>query len=208
MLKLRTDIPYAASTGKLTQAGVEAIQGQFDAQATTAAGLDTRLSAVEAELAGSLINLQTPVTASGQTSIDFTGIPSWAVRITVIFNELSTSGTSEILVQIGDSGGVEATSYVSTQVGTSGVALAHGSSTAGFRVTTPLTAADIASGTCVLTRVSGDLWIQSSSVKRTTSAMAMGNGSKTLSATLDRVRITMANGTDTFDAGSVNISWE
>lgn len=35
------------------------------------------------------------------------------------------------------------------------------------------------------------------------------NGSiKTLSATLDRVRLTTVNGTDTFDAGLVNIIYE
>jgi hypothetical protein len=35
-----------------------------------------------------------------------------------------------------------------------------------------------------------------------------GAGSVTLSATLDRIRITTVNGTDTFDAGSINIAYE
>jgi hypothetical protein len=34
------------------------------------------------------------------------------------------------------------------------------------------------------------------------------SGTKSLSATLDRIRITTVNGTDTFDAGSINILYE
>jgi hypothetical protein len=39
-------------------------------------------------------------------------------------------------------------------------------------------------------------------------ATTMTGGRKTLSGTLDRVRLTTVNGTDTFDAGSVNIMYE
>jgi hypothetical protein len=34
------------------------------------------------------------------------------------------------------------------------------------------------------------------------------SGSKTLAGTLDRIRITTVNGTDTFDAGQINILYE
>jgi len=39
-------------------------------------------------------------------------------------------------------------------------------------------------------------------------AQSIGIGRKQVSATLDRVRITTVNGTDTFDAGSINIFYE
>ena len=182
---------------------VYVVQGGASRKATVQNILDKAASA-----GASLIRLQTAVAAAGQTAIDFTGIPSWVNRVTVAFVGFSTSGTSEILVQAGTSGGVETTGYTSTQVGTSGSTLAHGSSTAGFRVTTPLTAADVSDGTCVLSRVSGNIWVQNSLVTRTTTAMAMGAGDKTLAGVLDRIRITTGNGTDTFDAGSVSISWE
>jgi hypothetical protein len=42
---------------------------------------------------------------------DFTSIPSWVKRITVMLNEVSTNGTSEVILQIGDSGGIETVSY-------------------------------------------------------------------------------------------------
>jgi len=35
-----------------------------------------------------------------------------------------------------------------------------------------------------------------------------GAGTKTISGVLDRIRLTTVNGTDTFDAGSVNILYE
>jgi len=57
----------------------------------------------------------TAVTASG-TSVDFTGIPSWVKRVTVMFSGVSLSGTSSYLVQLGDSGGVENTGYLSAGV--------------------------------------------------------------------------------------------
>ena len=50
-------------------------------------------------------------TTSG-TSITFTGIPSWVKRITVMFNGVSTSGTSPVQIQLG-AGSVTTTGYSS-----------------------------------------------------------------------------------------------
>lgn len=159
-------------------------------------------------VAASDIALQTAVAGSGQTFIDFTGVPSWVNRVTGLFAGLSTNGTSEILVQLGDSGGIENTGYNSTFVGFSGAALGHTSSTAGFRVSVPTAASNIASGRFTLSRVSGNLWVLDGVLKRTTTDMGLFAGDKELTDTLTQVRITTANGTDTFDAGSVTISWE
>lgn len=146
-------------------------------------------------------------TTSG-TAFDFGSIPATAKRITVMFSGVSLSGTDSILVQIGDSGGIENTGYVSA-----GATLSTGSatdtSTAGF-IIVPGNAGRASSGTMVLVLMdaSTNTWISSHALASSaTAGVLTGGGTKALSATLDRVRITRS-GTDTFDAGSVNISYE
>jgi len=149
----------------------------------------------------------TAVASTSGTSIDFTGIPSWVKRVTVMFNGVSTNGTSNLLVQVG-AGSVTATGYISTgnaynnTSGTGGV-----SSTAGFAIYSSL-AANSNIGTMVVSLFGSNQWIQSHNLRYDTNTVSSGAGSVTLSGTLDRVRITTVNGTDTFDAGSINIMYE
>lgn len=150
----------------------------------------------------------TAVATTSGTSIDFTGLPAWAKRITIMFAGVSTTGTSAMQVQIGTGSGIETTGYVSTGGNYNGAnTTAANSSTAGF-ITRSILAANIISGHMVLTLVGSNLWVESHVLKFDTSNLASGSGDKTLSGTLDRVRITTAGGTDTFDAGSVNILYE
>ena len=153
----------------------------------------------------------TAIASTSGTALDFTGIPSWAKRITVMFNGVSTNGSSNILIQLGDSGGIETTGYLSyfgfvqstsninASSSSTGFGLWHGGSS------------DIHYIPIVLHLVSGNTWIQSHAGAFWNGAsthMQSGSGNKTLSDTLDRVRITTVNGTDTFDAGSINILFE
>lgn len=144
----------------------------------------------------------TSVSASG-TAVDFTGIPSWVKRVTLILKQVSLSGTSDILIQIGDSGGLETTGYVSSSTFSTNVS----SSTAGFVIRSGL-ASYSHTGHLVLTNISGDLWVASHCVSGGATLGFYGGGAKTLSATLDRLRVTTVNGTDTFDAGTINIIYE
>ena len=153
----------------------------------------------------------TAVTCAGQTSIDFTGIPSWAKRITVMFNGVSTSGTSSFLIRIG-SGSVATANYVSVA---SSYANTLASSTAGYVLTQANVAASTYSGHAVITNISGNIWIASSVLLGTggVSGHSSGGTSATaISGTLDRIQITTVNGTDTFDttpsAGTINIMWD
>jgi hypothetical protein len=147
-------------------------------------------------------------TTSG-TSIDFTGIPSWAKKIFVQFVGVSLSGTSNILIQIGDSGGLETTGYVSSSGAASdGNVLSVSSSTAGIIVRTANAANEIHGAvTLTLEDASNFTWVASGNFV-TSTVMAMTAGSKSLSAALDRLSVTTVNGTDTFDAGAVNILYE
>ena len=157
---------------------------------------------------GTSLTLDTAKTATG-TSVDFTGIPSWVKRVTVILGGVSTSGTSHLLVQIG-AGSIATTGYVSTSAAvnantinsTGGV-----SSTAGFISFSP-PAAEARYGHFGLTALSGNSWVASHNVGATASTSTYGGGSIALTGTLDRLRITTVNGTDTFDAGSINILYE
>lgn len=153
--------------------------------------------------------LMTSVTASGQTSIPFTSIPSWVKRITLMFNEVDHStGSTNIIVQLGDSGGVETTGYVSTGlVMVNGASSTSASATSGFIIRSQATN-PLVSGHMIITNLSGNLWISSHAGKVTSSTAVMGGGSKTLSDVLTQINITTLNGTDTFDSGSFTVLYE
>lgn len=151
----------------------------------------------------------TAVASTSGTSIDFTSIPSWVKRITVMLNGVSTNGTSNPQIQIG-SGSVDTTGYnsFSSFQGTS-VTISY-SLTSGFSIGGQ-GAGNILYGSVVFTLIGSNTWIQSLSGGLNGSGTPYslsGGGSKALGGTLDRVRITTVNGTDTFDAGSINILYE
>jgi len=151
----------------------------------------------------------TAVSASS-TSVDFTSIPAGVRRITVMFNEVSSSGTSNFLVQLGDSGGIENTGYVSTSNYTNQASTTGGSnSTAGYLLfNSASSGAALISGTYTLVNISGNTWIGSGVHKIITTQVIFSGGSKALSDVLTQIRVTTVNGTDTFDAGSINILYE
>jgi hypothetical protein len=160
---------------------------------------------------GGAITAATAVTASG-TSVDFTSIPSWVKRITVMFDIISTNGTAVILVQLGDSGGVETTGYDTNAagVGNAGAIGSAGSNfTTGFALTPTNAAASQYHGNIVFNNITGNTWVSSGVlVNNSTGAVMFNSGKKTLSDTLTQVRITTVNGTDAFDAGTINIMYE
>lgn len=151
--------------------------------------------------------LGTAANTTSGSAIDFTGIPSWVKRITIMLNgAVSTSGTSNLQVQIG-SGSIDTTGYTSTAQ-MPGLA---SSSTTGFLLTAQLNSgADTHRAVMTLVHFGGNLWLAtvlSSDVGN--NVLVYGTGVKTaLSGALDRVRITTVGGTDTFDAGSINILYE
>jgi hypothetical protein len=154
-----------------------------------------------------VITSGTPVATTSGTAIDFTGIPSWVKRITVMLNGVSTSGTSNILVQIGNSGGIETSGYLSYANQFSG-SPGGSSSTAGFLIFEAWAAATLGYGIVTITNVSGNTWVYGCCMGASDPSISVGGGNKTLSDALNRVRLTTQNGTDTFDAGSVNILYE
>jgi hypothetical protein len=188
--------------------GSGAIQVGGSDAITITAGLNTTFAGTAAVPTGTLYPLVsgTAVASTSGTSIDFTSIPSWVKRITVMFNGVSTNGTSIIQVQLGDSGGVETTGYL-TSVWQSNTN--NSNVTTGFALGAGALAVNTLSGHVVFTLLGSNTWIGSGVIGRTDAADSrILGGNKTLSDVLDRIRITTVNGTDTFDAGSINILYE
>ena len=151
-------------------------------------------------------------TATGvETEFDFTSIPAGVKRITVMIAGFSTNGTDAFTVQLGDSGGLETTGYLGLMQG-AGVTGANYSSS--FELMRAPASAGTFHGVMTLTRMdeSTNLWLCNAITSRSDStgtATQYGAGSKALSATLDRLRVTTSGGVNTIDSGSkINISYE
>jgi hypothetical protein len=163
-------------------------------------------------LAGNIITLDTPKASTSGTTIDFTGIPAGVKRVTINFSGVSTNGSDTLLIQLGDSGGIEATGYLGAGVQLDAGSMATINYTTGFGIPNPSgAAASVRHGSIILSleNSSAFRWCASGLLGYSNSANAtMIAGAKALSAELDRVRITTVSGANTFDAGEINISYE
>ena len=147
----------------------------------------------------------TAIATTSGTSKDVTGIPSWVKRITFIFKDVSTNGSSAFNLQVG-SGSVQTTGYASsawsststTLTANNGFIASVGGAAFGF------------SGIMTLALIDSNTWVASglSTIATTANTGFQAIGTVTLAGALDRLRFTTFAGTDTFDAGSINILYE
>ena len=177
---------------------------------TDTVSIDGDLS-VTGNLSGT-IRQGTAVASTSGTSIDFTGIPSWVKRVTVMFDGVSTNGTSTVQVQLGTGAGP-----TFTTTGYSGASFANtvaaGAATevntSGFRIVANSNATWAMVGTAVISLITGNTWVESGFLDRADSGRPTSSaGACSLAAALTAIRITTVNGTDTFDAGTINILYE
>jgi len=213
-LKTYFDTIYAAA-GAYATAGAN--NNITSLTALTAGGLPDN-SVLTADIANAQVTpakLSQPATLSAAvattsgTAVDITGIPSWANEITIGINGVSTSGSNNLLLQLG-----------ATTIETSGYSGANlymlaGSATQGSNHSTAFTlflnliAASVVQGVITLVRVSGNTWAFQSNLSRSGDAAAnISSGVKTLAGALDRVRLTTVGATDTFDAGSYAVFYK
>jgi hypothetical protein len=159
----------------------------------------------------SMIRLQTAIAAASQASIDFTGIPAWANRISVMFEGLGTNGTNPVVIRPGTSGGPEVTGFLGSTSSMTAAAVVTQQSTVGFRTetTTVAAAGRIRVGTFSIVRAFGNGWVASGVMgfSDTTGTNILGYF-KSMPGALDRIRVTTEGGGDLFNAGNVSISWE
>jgi hypothetical protein len=155
------------------------------------------------------LTLATAVASTSGISIDFTGIPSWVKRVTVMFNGVSTNGTSGVEVRLGTSGGLQASGYNCVASSISGTNTTNTASSATGAIVVGSSAAASRVGSIVFNLLGSNAWSFSGVTSDLgVSATAHTAGLVSLSGALDRLRLTTVNGTDAFDGGSVNILYE
>jgi hypothetical protein len=164
------------------------------------------------QMNGGAITSGTAVASTSGTSIDFTSIPSWVKRITVCYSGVSTNGTSGFKIQIGTGGSPTTSGYSSTAT-VVGSGTASAVETTGFAViiSGQFSAAGTMQGisTICLLNSSTNTWVFNSTVATTNLVYSgQGGGAVALSGILNMIRVTTNNGTDTFDAGTINILYE
>lgn len=147
-------------------------------------------------------------TSTSGASNTWSGIPSWCTRITVNFSGVSLSGLDQIVIRLGDSGGLETSGYIGAC--NDFVPASTGAMTLYWAVTMTGGAAAVFSGSAIITLLDAatNTWSYVSTMTNsTTSVVHCGAGSKPLSATLTQVQV-KSIAADTFDAGIVNIVYE
>jgi hypothetical protein len=157
---------------------------------------------------GGAITLGAAQASTSGTAIDFTGIPSWAKKITVMFDGVSTNGASTVQIQIGSTT-FSTSGYSSSASVISGASASSGTSSTGYLISAGGASGDARNGLIIIANITSNTWILSGSIGYTgAAATGIFSGSLALGGVLDRLRVTTVNGTDTFDAGSVNIMYE
>jgi hypothetical protein len=203
-------VPNQAGNGwNVVQFMSAADSGQLASSSDVQAGTSTTKAITPASLRGGALVAGTAVSASG-TSVSFTDIPSWVKRITICYSGISTSGTSDLLLRLGDAGGAETSGYSGSASRTSSTVATENHST-GFLHANSWDGAFVLHGIAVLALVneSANTWAYSFNGSLSNAAATFAaSGSKSLSATLDRIVFTTAGGVQTFDAGTFNILFE
>jgi len=199
------------STSGYTEIDAPAVAGSNTLKLPTGNGSDGNILGTDGagnlSWVGGRMVLETAKASTSGTSVDFTGIPSWVKKITVMLQGVSTNGTSNLLLQLGSgsfttTGYTSSASYASTGVQSS-------TSTIGLILASDTVAARIYSGNVMVCLQNTNRWTSSAVLSQDSAATQFSGGaSPTLSGTLDRIRITTVNGTDTFDAGSLNLLLE
>lgn len=159
-------------------------------------------------MGASAITAGTAVTSPSGTSIDFTGIPSWVKRITLVANDISFAAAGTSRIRIGTSSGLVSTGYSSAN-GTISNANTTVVSTITDGFPGPITGSAAATATivCTIFNVTGNTWTAITQAIRPTDSLTQnGVGFIALAGILDRISIVAT--TSTFDAGTINILYE
>jgi hypothetical protein len=193
----------AVTTAKIDDDAVTT--AKIDDGAVTTAKIDD--GAVTPEKLERPYTLDTAQPSTSGVSVDF-GIPSWAKRITVMFHNVSTSGTSGVVVRVG-SGSFLTAGYAAGGTDFTGTATVTAAETSGLPLSEPPDLiGDIHSGVATIVTLGANVWAMSSIVRCGGNRMGMGAASIEVGGTLDRVQVATINGSDTFDGGTINVSYE
>jgi hypothetical protein len=189
-------------SGSLGVVSEVSILDEDDMVSDSATSLATQQS-IKAYVDNKLVRGTAVATTSG-TFVDFISIPSTVKRITVLFRGFSTNGTSVPCVRLGTSSGIISSGYLGSMSGNT----VRNVFTTGFGIQST-DGANVIHGSITITNIDSNFWIASGIFGASNGALTMEtSGSIDLAAQITRLRITTTNGTDTFDAGQVNIMYE
>ena len=208
---MATTINASTSNGLIQTADTSGVL-ELQSGGTAIASVSSTGVAVTGEITATgqiaAIKSETAQATTSGTAKDFTSIPSWVKRITVVLSNVSGSGSSNWLFQLGTSSGITTTGYVSTSMSPRTTSQ-QTNSTAGYVIINPgIGATESISGLYTIANLSGNTWVSSGMSTSSTQNICLGAGTVTLASALTTLRFTYVNGTDTFDAGSVNILYE
>ena len=196
--------------GAITSSDLTMATGRLLGRVTAATGAieEIPLGNTAAALSLGISRGTEQATNTGQVQYDFTGIPAGVREITIMFDNVSTNGTSPIIIQLGTSGGFVTSGYLGAGSRFSSV-VGTVSFTAGIAGFPPDLATDAMHGSIILSEHSANKWVaQGAGYFRTNAGWVTGGGSGALGGAVSQLRLTTVGGTNTFDAGSVNISWK
>lgn len=208
-LSLAASAALQAWHGKTAPSGT--VVGTSDSQTLTNKTLTSpaiNTATYDGRSTPSVINSGTQQTLSG-SSVTFSSIPAGVKRITIMISGMNfASGTGNVVLTLGDSGGLETTGYAATCSGVTATADTQ-STTAGFQMILDYTASQSFSGSIILSlqNSTSNRWVAQGIISSHVDILVSYfiSGTKDLSATLDRLQIAAQ---DNFDAGTINISWE
>jgi len=199
-------ITTADTSGTLALQSNGTTQAQIDSTGVTLkAGGSTQFTVASTGSYGQL-KRGTAVASTSGTSIEFTSVPSWVKRITLVLQRVTTSSTAQWIVQIG-SGSFSTSGYESVSQATYSGSGATISQTTGMAIFHNA-AATYVSGTMTFSNIDGNIWVQDHTTSYSVAGSNQGAGYTSLGGVLDRIRITTVGGANTFTGGSINIMYE
>lgn len=178
--------------------------GSVTLSAPTVAGSSTQTLVAVTDTLAPIVRGTQIATNTGATTYDFTGIPSWVKRITVMFNGNTRNATTVQVIQIG-SGSFTTSGYVGASWPAAGGAVGNSN---GFGFAGNNLGTDLLYGIMTISNITGNTWVAGCQGAVNQANLAIGGGSVTISGTLDRVRLTTLSTTATFTGGTINIMYE
>lgn len=208
---MTTKAPASMTVEGVTAAQITTINNSITSLNTSVSTNTSDISALNTNVtalqAVPLYTAGTAATPTSGTAAAFTGIPATAKRVSIVFSGVGTSSTSVLQVQVGN-GSFVATGY-NGQMCAFGGALAQSATSTGVTFYNSNASTSRWHGRVTFNKVSGNTWAFDSLIGNSIATNAsFAAGSIALGGALDRIQLTTVNGTDTFAAGTVNVTWE
>lgn len=146
----------------------------------------------------------TAVATTSGTSVEFTDIPTWAKKITVVLSGVSLAATDDICIQLSRSSGYVTSGY---KCGYGTMAGTGSSRDSSFVLADGITSSQFAGGAATLFNVGSDDWAGTAMITRYSSNGWVSACSISLGGTLTAIKVFTVSGT-AFDAGLINILYE